>query len=187
MFTVSVKAVAAYEPDIRSVWPGSFNIYFNRDYYTNGSVCGDASVPTAVAEETEEVVVPEPTIEDICQAGSLIQPDFELQEPLEYQIGDPDPIKFTLPEVEDSGSYENGDTSGVTSCGKRKYSIRGTITYATITGYLEVEIFTVNPYDAGQKALQIEVGLEDYTLDPILIEIPVLITACEVTGLIEPN
>ena len=54
-------------------------------------------------------------------AGSLIEPPtLPIQN---TQVEAIDPVTFTFPEVQDSGSIINGDESGLESCGPRTYEL----------------------------------------------------------------
>ena len=85
--TVSVKAIPTYNGDTRSVWPGAFYIYFNPDYDTIGSVCGQDLDGASI---------------DQCDFTSLIEP---AKAPLlSTQVGADSALIYTFDEVSDTES-----------------------------------------------------------------------------------
>ena len=60
---LSVYVKTNWNLETRSITTGSFQLYFNSRYDEIGSVCG---------EDLDDYEVEAPTLEEICESGSLI-------------------------------------------------------------------------------------------------------------------
>ena len=83
---------------------------------------------------------------DRCEAGDLIKPD--AIDELETTVLADDAVVFTFPEVQDSGSISNGDSTGLSSCGARTYALINGGSFMTLKGR-ELSLQTSNPADSG--------------------------------------
>ena len=111
-------------------------------------------------------------------------PDQDISEMI-TKVGADEPVVITFPEILDTGSIDNGDTTGLVSCGARTYTLTdgGSFLYQLER---DVYLFTEDPNDAGEHTAKMVVTLQDYPeVEALVVEIPVFIEACEILELVD--
>ena len=117
------------------------------------------------------------SVEDICEAGSLIEPKDGIQQ-LETVVNAADPVTFAFPEIQDSGSIDNDDETGLKACGSRTYKLLGGDTYLTQIER-ELSLQTVYQADSGYHIVEMMITLDDYPeVEPLYVDIPIYIEEC---------
>ena len=159
----------------RYKYVGTIFVYFNSRYDEIGSACDidfddyDARTPA-----------------NICSTGSLTHPTEDI-ETLTTRVGEAEPVIYTLPAVQDTGSIENGDATGLTSCGDRVYSLEGNESFLTINDR-ELTLQTTDNQDEGYHIVEVTVSLANYPeVESITVNVPVQIEACQIVDFVNPD
>ena len=107
--------------------------------------------------------------QDACSSTQLLNP--ATLGTLTARVGDPTPVIYTFPDVQDQVSLDNGDITGATYCGSRIYTLLNTggASFLTLSGQ-EISIQTNSDSDEGEWTAEMKITLANSPLaTPVIV------------------